>query len=63
MTVRFEVLPLRQWAKLVVQRSFTIKSLKSLLSDKLNCDFKHFPIKSFAILSLNGKMVKKQISY
>jgi hypothetical protein len=56
--IRFEVISLRQWAKIGVQRSFTLSSLKSLLASKFDCNFEHLPLKAFHVVTNQGKLKK-----
>jgi hypothetical protein len=60
--IRFELMALRQWAKIGVHRSFTIDSLKGLLAAKFNCDFEHMPIRASIVVSKQGKNHKEQVS-
>ncbi len=56
--IRFELFALKQWAKINVQRNFTLASLRSLLARKFDSNFEHLPMKAFLVLSKQGKMLK-----
>lgn len=61
-SIRFELVALRQWAKISVQRSLPLGSLKGLLATKFDCDFDHMPIKAFIVVNRQGKNHKIQVS-
>lgn len=56
------MLALRQWAKISVQRSLPIGSVKGILASKFDCDFDHMPIKASVVVVRQGKNRKEQVS-
>lgn len=61
-TVRFEMVALRQWAKISVQRYLTLSSIKPLLAAKFDCELEHLPIRASAVVMRQGKNVKIPLS-
>lgn len=53
------MLALKQWVKIAVHRSFSLNSLKSLLSTKFDCAFEHLPLRAFAITELPGNKLRR----
>ena len=45
---------LKQWVKIIVQKSLTIESLKMLLSKKFDYNFEHITMRAFALVEKMG---------
>lgn len=60
--VRFEMVALRQWAKISVQRCLPLSSIKPLLAAKFDCELEHLPMRASAVAIRQGKNVKIPLS-
>lgn len=59
LAIKFEMQALKQWVKIIVQKSFTIDSLKMLLAKKFDYNFEHITIRAFAPAEKKGSQKER----
>lgn len=61
LTIRFEMLALRQWAKIAVPTTATFNALRALLASKFDSDFEHMPLRAFLVVTQQGRLSRQPL--